>query len=180
MITFSIINSQSAEEKDLRDGKHFIKTEIFSAKEDAELIKLFERLRVADVSDGMDYVGLPDQGLVDPDILPLWKDIETMDHQICGIALTMRYVLARRKRYPDHDDNFDEWVGKWYTNYSSETWDQLIRPTSVIVIDDAQSEDCGSIGSFNILAWDKKGARGVVTDASSRDTDEIILERVPL
>ena len=180
LVAFSSINAQQADAEELRKGKHFIKTEVFSAEEDAELIKMFEGLRVADVSDGMDYVGLADQGLVDPEILPLWKDVETMDHQIRGIALTMRYVPARKKRYPDPDENYDEWAGHWYGNYSSETWTKLIRSTSVIVIDDAQSEDCGSIGSFNILDWYKQGARGVVTDASSRDTDEIILQKVPL
>lgn len=180
IVAFSFIYAQQADPEELRNGKHFIETEVFSAEEDAELIKMFEGLRVADVSDGMDYVGLPDQGLVDPEILPLWKDIETMDHQIRGIALTMRYVPARKKRYPSEGEDFDEWSGNWYNNYSSETWTQLIRSTSVIMIDDAQSEDCGSIGSFNILAWYKEGARGVVTDASSRDTDEIILEGVPL
>ncbi|MBN2008593.1 hypothetical protein JW960_04515 [candidate division KSB1 bacterium] len=43
-----------------------------------------------------------------------------------------------------------------------------------------EKKDIGSIGSHNILAWHKLGAVGVVTDASSRDTDEIALEKVPL
>jgi regulator of RNase E activity RraA len=38
----------------------------------------------------------------------------------------------------------------------------------------------GSIGSYNILAWKKRGMVGVVTNATARDTDEIETEGVPL
>ena len=57
---------------------------------------------------------------------------------------------------------------------------ELIKPGTVIVLDDVEDKDIGSIGSYNILAWYKSGAVGVVTDASSRDTDEIAIQRVPL
>jgi len=50
----------------------------------------------------------------------------------------------------------------------------------VIVIDDVEEKDIGSIGSNNILVWKDHGAVGVVTDASARDTDEVGLEEVPL
>ena len=40
--------------------------------------------------------------------------------------------------------------------------------------------DVGSIGSNNIMSWKLAGAVGVVTDATARDTDEIITEEVPL
>ena len=48
------------------------------------------------------------------------------------------------------------------------------------MIDEAPDADVGSIGSFNILAWQLAGAVGVVTDGSARDTDEIATEEVPL
>jgi regulator of RNase E activity RraA len=38
----------------------------------------------------------------------------------------------------------------------------------------------GSIGSNNIMGWKLKGAVGVVTSNTSRDTDEIITQQVPL
>jgi regulator of RNase E activity RraA len=57
-----------------------------------ELLKLYADLRVADVSDGMDMAGLPDVGLMNQRIEPLWKDIENFRHRICGIAVTARYV----------------------------------------------------------------------------------------
>jgi regulator of RNase E activity RraA len=48
------------------------------------------------------------------------------------------------------------------------------------VIDDAEHADVGSIGSNNIMAWKSRGMVGVVTNATARDTDEIVTERVPL
>ena len=55
-----------------------------------------------------------------------------------------------------------------------------MRPGSALVIDDAERADVGSIGSNNILAWKSRGMVGVVTNATARDTDEIVTERVPL
>ncbi len=79
----------------------FILSSAYSQKSsglsDQELIKLYTGLRVADVSDGMDLIGLHDQGLMDPSIEALWKDIENFDHQMCGIALTVRYVPTNKK-----------------------------------------------------------------------------------
>jgi len=40
--------------------------------------------------------------------------------------------------------------------------------------------DVGSIGSYNILDWASRGAVGVVTNGTARDTDEVITEKVPL
>ncbi len=172
--------AQQAKVEEMKTGINFLETRVYSQEDDQKLLKLFEGLRVADISDGMDYVSLRDVGLVDPAIHALWKDVQTMDHVIRGIAVTARYVPAQEKRYPDEQENFDAWAGNWYNSMSSEAWAELIRPGSMVVLDDVESEDCGSIGSFNILAWYKLGAVGVVTDASSRDTDEIILQRIPL
>jgi regulator of RNase E activity RraA len=63
---------------------------------DADILKLYEGLRVADVSDGMDLVGLKDVGLMDPSIETLWKDIDEFKHMFCGIAVTVRYVPTNR------------------------------------------------------------------------------------
>jgi 4-hydroxy-4-methyl-2-oxoglutarate aldolase len=172
--------AQTADVEALRGGVNFIETKPHSEAEDAEILKLFKGLRVADVSDGMDRAGLPGTGLVDPSILPLWKDVEGFSHRICGIALTARYVPAQIPALPEKLDGFAAWEGGWYNGLSSETWTRIIRPGTVVVIDDAQDLDVGTIGSFNILAWFKAGALGVVTDAGARDTDEITREKVPL
>ncbi len=55
----------------LTTGHGIIETPVFTAGEDEKLLGLFEGLRVADVSDGMDAVGLHNTGLMDPAIHPL-------------------------------------------------------------------------------------------------------------
>jgi regulator of RNase E activity RraA len=172
--------SQSADVATLQRGANFIPTGEYSETENDGLLKLYQGLRVADVSDGMDRAGLPNTGLVDPSILPLWKDVDGFSHRICGIALTVRYVPTQRKRGPEPSEDFSRWEGGWYNTLSSETWTQLVRRGTVVVIDDSGTPDVGTIGSYNILAWFKAGAVGVVTGAGSRDTDEIIKEKVPL
>lgn len=182
--SFSVLplmnHAQSADPLVLMKGENFITPRVYSAEEDRQALKAFEGLRVADVSDGMDRVGLPGTGLVDPDIHPLWKDPEGLTHQIRGIAVTLRYVPTQRPDLPENLRDFNRWEGDWYNEISSETWTRILRKGSVIVIDDAEDSDVGTIGSFNILAWFKQGAAGVVTDGSSRDTDEVVKEKVPL
>jgi 4-hydroxy-4-methyl-2-oxoglutarate aldolase len=166
---------------ELRAGKGFIETPVFTAEEDRQLLALYEGLRVADVSDGMDAVGLPNSGLMDPAIHSLWKDTEKFSHRFVGIAVTARYVPTNRPTAKKRSaEDFDAWVGEWYSKLSPEPFDVLLRPGSALVLDDANSADVGSIGSYNILAWKKRGMVGVVTNATARDTDEIETEGVPL
>jgi regulator of RNase E activity RraA len=173
--------SEDAAIADLRAGKGFITTLVYSAEEDRELLELFAGLRVADVSDGMDAVGLQNVGLMDPGIHPLWKDTEGFSHRFVGIAVTARYVPTNRPPAGRRSsEDFDAWVGQWYTELSPEPFDVLLREGSVLVLDDAGSNDVGSIGSYNILAWKRRGMVGVVTNATARDTDEIETEGVPL
>lgn len=164
----------------LQNGANFITTKIYTAEDDSRILKLFEGLRVADVSDGMDMVGLPGAGLVDHAIHADWLDLEDLSHQFRGIAVTARYVSTQRPDRPKVGEKFQEWEGNFYNSYSDEAFTKVIRPGSVVVLDDVEEKDIGSIGSYNILAWHKSGAVGVVTDASARDTDEIAKEKVPL
>jgi len=166
---------------ELRAGKNFIQTKIYSAKDDEQILKLFEGLRVADVSDGMDKVGLRNTGLMSPEIHALWKDTVHYKHRFIGIAVTVRYVPTNKP--PAHameTEPFDRWVGQWYNQLSSEPFVPLLRKGTALVIDDAPDSDVGSIGSNNIMGWRVRGCVGVVTNATARDTDEIISEKVPL
>jgi len=164
-----------------RAGKSFIATPVFSPEEDRTLLALFEGLRVADVTDGMDAVGLQNVGLMDPGIRPLWKDTQAFTHRFVGIAVTARYVPTQRAAAGARPvPEYDKWSGDWYGTLSPEPFQELLRPGSALVIDDAARADVGSIGSNNIMAWKLRGAVGVVTDATARDTDEIATERMPL
>ena len=166
---------------ELRAGKNFIPTRVYKAKDDEQILKLFEGLRVADVSDGMDKVGLTNTGLMSPEIHALWKDTKHYTHRFIGIALTVRYVPTNKPPAPPMETKaFDRWVGQWYNKLSSEPFVPLIRKGTALVIDDAPDSDVGSIGSNNIMGWQVKGCVGVVTNATARDTDEIATEKVPL
>lgn len=165
---------------EIAKGINLIETQTYTLEENTELLKLYETLRVADVSDGMDMVGLPNTGLVDPAIHPDWVDREDLSHVIRGIAVTARYVPTQRPDRPKPDEDFAAWEGHFYSTYSTEAFTKAIQKGSVVVIDDVEDKDIGSIGSNNILGWYKLGAVGVVTDAGSRDTDEVAIEKVPL
>ncbi|MCK4826190.1 RraA family protein, partial [bacterium] len=159
--------------------KNFIETKTYSAEDDAKILEFYKTLRVADVSDGLDMVGLPGTGLVDPAIHPAWVDLKDFSHVFRGIAVTVRYVPTQKPALPAPGEDFSKWEGNFYNAFSHEAFTDLLRPGSAIVIDDVEARDIGSIGSNNILFWYKLGAVGVVTDAGARDTDEVGLERVP-
>ena len=167
--------------EELRAGKNFIPTKVYKATDDEQILKLFDGLRVSDVSDGMDKVGLTNTGLMSPEIHALWKDTKHYTHRFIGIALTVRYVPTNKPPAPRMETGaFDRWVGRWYNNLSSEPFVPLIRKGTALIIDDAPDSDVGSIGSNNIMGWKVKGCVGVVTNATARDTDEIATEKVPL
>lgn len=166
---------------DLRDGKNFIPTKVYSEQEDQAILKRFEGLRVADVSDGMDKVGLADMGLMSHEIHAAWKDTKEYAHRFIGIAVTARYVPTNDPPAPAMEtEAFDKWVGKTYSEITPEPFVPLIRKGTALVIDDAQDSDVGTIGSNNIMGWKVRGMVGVVTDAGARDTDEVATEQVPL
>jgi regulator of RNase E activity RraA len=165
----------------LRGGRTLLETNVYSAEDDRATLALFDGLRVADVSDGMDQAGLADVGLISAEIGPLWKDTEHFTHRIIGIAVTARYVPTNQPRQTAMEAaKFDRWIGDWYANRSSEPFVPLLRDGSVLVIEEAPETDVGSIGSNNIMGWRVRGCVGVVTSGTARDTDEIIAEKVPL
>ena len=172
--------SQEKSKADLEKGCNFMETRSYSDADNTRVLKLFEGLRVADVSDGMDMAGLPGIGLVDPAIHADWIDQKDLSHQFRGLAVTARYVPTQRPDRPKPGKKFQEWESNFYNAYSHEAFAKVISRGSVVVIDDVEEKDIGSIGSYNILFWKSLGAVGVVTDASSRDTDEIAIEKVPL
>src|SRR5688500_20405141 len=76
----------------LRGGATLMPVKVYTLEDDRKVLDAFEGLRVADVSDGMDFVGLQDIGLVNPEIHPLWKDTTLYTHRIIVIAVTVRYL----------------------------------------------------------------------------------------
>ncbi len=148
---------------------------------DEQILELYKALRVADVCDGMDMVGLRDAGTMDAAIEPLWRDTENFKHRFCGIAVTARYVPTNRViKNPMTREEFQQWEGEWYTRISDEPFVPFLKEGSVVVLDVQGDGDVGSVGSYNSLFWVSKGARGIVSNGGIRDIDEIIKEKVPV
>ncbi len=165
----------------LRAGKNLIPTTVYSEADDLKVLELFKGLRVSDVTDGMDAVGLQNIGLMDPEIAALWRDTENFAHRFIGIAVTARYVPTQDAPAGKMSiEDYDKWAGSWYEKRSTEAYLDVVRKGTALVIEDAPNADVGSIGSYNILEWYGKGCVGVVTSATARDTDEVITEKVPL
>lgn len=164
-----------------RSGTNYLATPVFSVEEDQRILESFAGLRVADVTDGMDALGLQNVGLMNPEIHPLWRDPVDFAHRFIGIAVTARYVPTQRPPAGERAvDDYDRWAGNWYNQLSPEPFQALLRPGTALVIEDAPDADVGSIGSNNILSWKLQGCVGVVTSATARDTDEIITQKIPL
>jgi 4-hydroxy-4-methyl-2-oxoglutarate aldolase len=165
----------------LRAGKNLISTAIYSEADDLKVLELFKGLRVSDVTDGMDSVGLQNIGLMDPEIATLWRDTVNFTHRFAGVAVTARYVPTQDAPAGKMSvEDYDRWAGAWYEKRSTEAYLDIVRKGTALVIEEAPNADVGTIGSYNILEWYGKGCVGVVTSATARDTDEIITEKVPL
>lgn len=146
--------------------------------ENSELIKLFHGLRVTDVCDGLDAVGLIDTCTMDWEIRPLWRDTDKFTHRVYGFAHTLRFVPTNRVvPRPLPLEEYTKWKSDWYRNLSRGPIDPL-HPDEILVIDAAECHDVGFIGSNNAQNWVNQGVRGIVTNGGCRDTDEVIKQGV--
>jgi len=149
-------------------------------KETSELLSLYQGLRVTDVCDGLDAIGLIDACTMDWEIRPLWRDLEEFRHRIYGVAHTIRFVpTSRVVPRPLPLEDYKAWKSNWYRQIAQGP-KEPIQPGEIRVIDAAEVGDVGFIGSNNALGWLNQGVHGVVTNGGCRDTDELIRQRVPV
>lgn len=143
-------------------------------KEKKELLALFEPLRVADVRDGMDWMGYHHYGTMDRDIRPLYRT------KVVGIARTCRYLPYTGPAPKVTGDEYTEWSNWFYGNICTYPWMNEIEEGDFIAID-ISGIDVGLMGSENGLGAKMAGARGFVTNGGGiRDTDEVILQKIPV
>lgn len=146
-----------------------------------EILELYRDLRVTDVSDGMDLIGLQDVGLMHNSIRPLWRDSESFTHRFVGFAVTVRYLPTDVRAGQESFDSIEEakqWKSDQYGR-APDPWTAAVKPGDVVVMDANGVFEGGNIGSNNSLGWVERGVVGVVTNAGARDTDEIIKVRRP-
>jgi len=146
--------------------------ETISDEEREVLLESFEGLRVADVADAMDHVGLLNVGLMDKAIRPI-----TPGMKICGIAFTTKSKAKKGKIPKMSAQEYEKYVSDWYKNIHPTPYRKYMKPGDMLVID-AQGTDVGYIGSYNSLAEKNRGTRGIVIDGGCRDTYEVQLEKV--
>ncbi len=161
--------------------KQYIPVTAWDEKENEALVKLFDGMRVTDVVDGLDVVGLQDVTIMDPSILPMWRDEKTFTHRIYGVAVTLRIVPPRERapNFATHEE-FAKWEGRWYGQKNPTDFAKWLKAGTILVIDASRTKDVGFCGSNNALEWYTQGMRGLVTDGGCRDSDENILQRVPI
>jgi 4-hydroxy-4-methyl-2-oxoglutarate aldolase len=136
------------------------------------LLELFQGLRVADVRDGMDWMMQHHRGSMPPDIRPLFRT------RTVGIAKTVRYLPYAGTIPTMSPQEYSAWVDWYYREICPYPWIEEIQAGDFIVIDQS-GVDAGLMGSNNALVGFGRGARGYVTNGGVRDTDELILTRVP-
>jgi regulator of RNase E activity RraA len=141
-----------------------------------DILKLFEGLRVADVRDGMDWIGLHHRGTVTREIRPIVPGV-----RMCGRAFTVRSRPTDKTIPHLTPEEYTDWAyNYWYKEvYSSAAWRDRLRPGDVVVIE-SHDLGVGEVGSNNSLGWHVLGAVGVVTSGGVRDSDEIVRQGIPV
>ncbi len=143
------------------------------AKDDRqEILELYKDLRVTDVRDGLDWNMMHHYGSVHYSIRPLFRT------RAVGIARTARYVPYDKPVPHMTPEEYTEWVSWYYREICPEPWQKEVEPGDFICIDQS-GVDVGLMGSNNTLNGFRNGVRGYVTNGGVRDTDEVILQKIP-
>ena len=159
-------------------GVRLLKNKSYDDSEQArkEILELYKNLRLTDVLDAMDLIGLQDIGLMHNNIRPLWRDVEKFSHRMVGFAITVRHVptdvRVGQNSFADLE-GFKKFKSEQYGR-APDAWLKVAKPGDVAVIDAGGIPECGFIGSNNSLGGAEKGVIGVVTNGGARDTDEIV------
>ena len=175
VITVAKINAQ---ELTTPEGVKLLQNKSFNDDDEARgtILTLYKDLRLTDVLDGMDLIGLQDIGLMDKRIRPLWRDVDNFTHRIVGFAITVRHlptdVRAGQNSFPDIE-GFKKYKEEQYKR-APDAWRKIVRPGDIAVIDANGIDETGFIGSNNSLGFAEKGLVGFITNGGARDTDEII------
>jgi 4-hydroxy-4-methyl-2-oxoglutarate aldolase len=138
------------------------------------ILEMYDGLRVADVRDGMDWNMLHWQGSMSPEIRPLWRT------KIVGFARTIRYVPTDKKIPDMSPDEYTKYAyDYWYGQVTNDGLHEDVLPGDIVTID-ASDTNVGIMGSNVVLAYQKAGAHGIVTNGGCRDTDEVIMQKTPM
>ena len=143
-------------------------------KEEQELLELYAPLRVADVRDGMDWMGYHHYGSMDYEIRPLYRT------KAYGIARTARYLPYEGPDPKVIGDEYTEWSNWYYGNVCTYPWMNDLEEGDFVALD-MSGVDVGLMGSENALGAKIQGVNGFVSNGGGiRDTDEVIMQKIPV
>ncbi|MCL1807218.1 MAG: RraA family protein [Oscillospiraceae bacterium] len=137
-----------------------------------EIMNLWQKLRVADTRDGLDWMGYHHYGSMSPRMRPLWRT------RAVGFAKTARYIPYDKPRPDVTGQAYTEWSNWYYGHICVYPWLMEIEQYDFPVID-MSNINVGLMGSNNTMEGVRAGAVGYVTFGGVRDTDEIILQKIP-
>ncbi len=138
----------------------------------AKILDLYKDLRVADVRDGLDWNMMHFYGTMTSDIRPLFRT------RVIGIARTVRYLPYQGGLPRMSSEEYTQWSA-WYYKEINPIGAALDIERGDFVVIDQSGMDVGLIGSNSGLDGFRRGAVGYVCNGGVRDTDELILEKVP-
>jgi 4-hydroxy-4-methyl-2-oxoglutarate aldolase len=140
------------------------------------ILELYADLRLADVRDGMDWVGLNTNGSVDQRIRPMTEGMHAT-----GIARTVRMRPTQIQVPQMTPEEYTKWAYDfWYGQISPGVFANDIEDGDMIMVQSAEIPDVGELGSNNTLDWYANGARGIITSGGVRDRDECRMQNVPI
>ena len=141
-----------------------------------EIVKLLEGLRVADVRDGLDWIGMPNKGSVDRSIMPIAEGMK-----FCGPAFTVRSRVTQ-KQVPMITRRGVHHLGAelLVQGGADPAVGCRAQPGRYRRAGSIPNAGCGEIGSYNSLDMHIKGAAAIVTSGGTRDHDECVMQGVPI
>lgn len=137
-----------------------------------KILETVAKLRVTDIRDGMDWMGLHHIGSVHPEIRPLWRT------KAAGFARTYRHIPTKQRVPELKPDDYTKWA---YEYWYGQLWDMggfrdQVGEGDFLVID-TMGQMTPAVGSMDSMVWSAKGVRGVLTNGGARDTDEQLAQK---
>lgn len=136
-----------------------------------EILATVEHLRVTDIRDGLDWVGLHHFGTIDPEIRPLWRT------KAAGFAQTARHIPTNKQVPTMSPEDYTKWAYEyWYGQVFANDFRDIVDDTSFLAIDTCNTPT-PAVGSMDSMILAALGARGVVTNGGTRDSDETLEQK---
>ncbi|MEU6647590.1 RraA family protein [Saccharomonospora sp. NPDC046836] len=135
-----------------------------------ETLETAAKLRVTDIRDGMDWVGLHHVGSLPPEFRPLYPA------RAVGFARTARHLPTQQSVPTMSPEDYTKWAyDYWYGKVFASDFYNVVEEGSFLVVD-TSGKETPAVGSMISMVWASRGARGAVTNGGVRDTDEIVTQ----